>query len=248
MSAMTRSLVDRLVRDELWALVEPLLPPAPRHGRRRVVPDCNCFAALVVRARTSTPGRCCPPRSWAAAARPPGGGWTSGPRRGVRSAPSGDPANSSLIRRWYSVRSLHVGNSCAGSCMRVRWSSSALALPTRIFSVRAKRTSLAMATRPGGARSCSRSASSYCSARSRSALMLGCLSALSINRYASQCRSGRGANGWSERIAELSCGPRGLGLRMSRALLRFGDGLCSLRHAEAPPATLPEMGDHLPWR
>jgi transposase len=55
MSAMAKSLVDRLVPDELWALVEPLLPPAPRRGRRRVVPDRNCFAALVFMCRTSTP-------------------------------------------------------------------------------------------------------------------------------------------------------------------------------------------------
>ena len=43
---MAKLLVDRLVPDELWALVAPLLPPAPRYGRRRVVPDRNCFAAL----------------------------------------------------------------------------------------------------------------------------------------------------------------------------------------------------------
>jgi transposase len=55
MSAMTKSLVGRLVPDQLWALVEPQLPPAPRHGRRRVVPDRSCFAALVFMCRTSTP-------------------------------------------------------------------------------------------------------------------------------------------------------------------------------------------------
>jgi transposase len=52
---MAKLLVDRLVPDELWALVAPLLPPAPRYGRRRVVPDRNCFAALVFMCRTSTP-------------------------------------------------------------------------------------------------------------------------------------------------------------------------------------------------
>jgi transposase len=60
MSAMTKSLVGRLVPDQLWVLVEPLLPPAPRHGRRRVVPDRNCFAALVFMCRTSTPGALLP--------------------------------------------------------------------------------------------------------------------------------------------------------------------------------------------
>jgi transposase len=52
---MAKLLVDRLVPDELWALVAPLLPPAPRYGRRPVVPDRNCFAALVFMCRTSTP-------------------------------------------------------------------------------------------------------------------------------------------------------------------------------------------------
>ena len=78
MSAMTRSLVDRLVPAELWALVEPLLPPAPRHGRRRVVPDRNCFAALVFMGRTPPLGRCPPVSLAAAVRRPRGGGWRNG--------------------------------------------------------------------------------------------------------------------------------------------------------------------------
>jgi transposase len=52
------SLVDKLVPDELWAIVEPLLPPPPRPpygGRRRTIPDRNCFAAIVFMARSSTP-------------------------------------------------------------------------------------------------------------------------------------------------------------------------------------------------
>jgi hypothetical protein len=43
------SLVDDLVPAELWAIVEPLLPVPPRPpygGRRRAVPDRNCFAAI----------------------------------------------------------------------------------------------------------------------------------------------------------------------------------------------------------
>jgi hypothetical protein len=55
--AMT-TLVDDLVPDELWALVEPLLPTPPRPpygGRHRAIPDRNCFAAIVYMARTSTP-------------------------------------------------------------------------------------------------------------------------------------------------------------------------------------------------
>jgi transposase len=52
--------IDDLVPDELWALVEPLLPAPPRPpygGRHRVIPDRNCFAAIVYMARTSTPWR-----------------------------------------------------------------------------------------------------------------------------------------------------------------------------------------------
>jgi hypothetical protein len=46
------ALIDDLVPDELWALVEPLLPAPPRPpygGRHRAIPDRNCFAAIVFR-------------------------------------------------------------------------------------------------------------------------------------------------------------------------------------------------------
>src|SRR6266511_322534 len=59
------TLVDDLVPDELWALVEPLLPAPPRPpygGRHRAIPDRNCFAAIVYMARTSTPWRLLPTR------------------------------------------------------------------------------------------------------------------------------------------------------------------------------------------
>ena len=52
------TLVDDLVPDQLWALVEPLLPAPPRPpygGRHRTISDRNCFAAIVYMARTSTP-------------------------------------------------------------------------------------------------------------------------------------------------------------------------------------------------
>jgi transposase len=52
------TLADDLVPDQLWAMVEPLLPAPPRPpygGRRRAIPDRNCFAAIVYMARTSTP-------------------------------------------------------------------------------------------------------------------------------------------------------------------------------------------------
>jgi hypothetical protein len=59
------ALADGLVPDELWALVEPLLPVPPRPlygGRRRAVSDRACFAAIVFLARTSTPWRLLPAR------------------------------------------------------------------------------------------------------------------------------------------------------------------------------------------
>jgi hypothetical protein len=49
------TLIDDLVPDALWTLVEPLLPAPPRRpygGRQRAIPDRNCLAAM---ARTSTP-------------------------------------------------------------------------------------------------------------------------------------------------------------------------------------------------
>jgi len=52
------TLVDDLVPDELWAIVEPLLPAPPRPpygGRHRTISDRACLAAIVYMARTSTP-------------------------------------------------------------------------------------------------------------------------------------------------------------------------------------------------
>jgi transposase len=56
------TLVDDLVPDELWALVEPLLPPPcpPYGGRHRAISDRACFAAIVYMARTSTSWRLLP--------------------------------------------------------------------------------------------------------------------------------------------------------------------------------------------
>jgi transposase len=59
------TLIDDLLPDELWTLVEPLLPAPPRPpygGRHRVIPDRNCFAAIVYMARTSIPWRLLPAR------------------------------------------------------------------------------------------------------------------------------------------------------------------------------------------
>src|SRR5919201_3091629 len=62
-SGTMATLVDTLVPDELWRLVEPLLPSPPRPwwgGRVRTIPDRNCFAAIVFMAHTSTPWRLLP--------------------------------------------------------------------------------------------------------------------------------------------------------------------------------------------
>jgi transposase len=59
------TLADDLVSDELWALVEPLLPAPPRPpygGRHRTISDRACLAAIVYMARTSTPWRLLPAR------------------------------------------------------------------------------------------------------------------------------------------------------------------------------------------
>jgi len=50
-------------RTSYGAVVAPLLPTPPRPpygGRRRTIPDRNCFAAIVFMARTSTPWRLLP--------------------------------------------------------------------------------------------------------------------------------------------------------------------------------------------
>jgi transposase len=59
------ALVEELVPDDLWALVEPLLPPPPRPwwGRPvRAIPGRSCFAAIVYMGRTSPSWRLLPAR------------------------------------------------------------------------------------------------------------------------------------------------------------------------------------------
>jgi hypothetical protein len=59
--AMT-TLADRLLPEQLWQRIQPLLPPPPsraRGGAPRTVSDRACMAAILFMARTSTPGRCC---------------------------------------------------------------------------------------------------------------------------------------------------------------------------------------------
>jgi len=60
-----RTLAERLVSDELWAIVRPLLPSRPRHprgGRPRTVADRACMAGIVFMTVTSTPWRLLPAR------------------------------------------------------------------------------------------------------------------------------------------------------------------------------------------
>src|SRR5829696_6166291 len=52
------TLADRLLPDQLWQRIEPLLPPPPSHARGgapRTVSDRACMAAIIFMARTSTP-------------------------------------------------------------------------------------------------------------------------------------------------------------------------------------------------
>jgi transposase len=68
-------IIKTLIPDELWQASKPLLPPPPRRdGGRPRVDDGACLAGIVDQLRTGSPGGCCPPANWAAAARPPVGG------------------------------------------------------------------------------------------------------------------------------------------------------------------------------
>ena len=52
------TLADRLLPDQLWQRIPPLLPPPPSHARGgapRTVSDRACMAAMIFMARTSTP-------------------------------------------------------------------------------------------------------------------------------------------------------------------------------------------------
>src|SRR5512132_1641468 len=52
------TLSSRLLPDQLWQRLQPLLPPAPSHARGgapRIVSDRACMAAIIFMARTSTP-------------------------------------------------------------------------------------------------------------------------------------------------------------------------------------------------
>jgi Putative transposase of IS4/5 family (DUF4096) len=92
------TLVDDLVPDELWAIVQPLLPAPPRPpygGRHRAIPDRNCFAAIVYMARSSTPWRLLPAREL--------GCGESGRRsqiHGPRRMYALQPLVTSLVGRW----------------------------------------------------------------------------------------------------------------------------------------------------
>jgi transposase len=92
--------VDRLLPDELWQCIQPLLPPPParpRGGVLRHIPDRNCVAALAFMARTSTPWSLLPAKELGCgSATTCCAGWMSGPTPG-----------------------------CSTSCRRCCWTSSA---------------------------------------------------------------------------------------------------------------------------
>jgi transposase len=80
------SLADRLVPDQLWELVEPLLPPPPPRehgGAPRQIPDRACFAAVVFMLPTSTPWELLPARELGC------GSWSTVYRRFTRWAGAG---------------------------------------------------------------------------------------------------------------------------------------------------------------
>ncbi len=96
------------VRDELWELVEPMIPPVrqPERQGRRPVPDQVCFNAIVFVLVTGIAGRTCR-ASWAAQAPPRGGACVtgSGPASGSACTArcltgSTPPARSTGRRRW----------------------------------------------------------------------------------------------------------------------------------------------------
>jgi hypothetical protein len=80
--------IDTLVPDTLWQAIQPLLPTPPRrYGGRPRINDRAALAAIVYQRRTASPGGCCPPSSWAVAARSPaGGGCATGSAPGCGSA------------------------------------------------------------------------------------------------------------------------------------------------------------------
>src|SRR5215218_5234156 len=100
------TLVDDLVPDELWTLVEPLLPVPPRPpygGRHRTIPDRHCFAAIVYMARTSTPWRLMPSTSRSSTSWGRRVGWTGRGRAWTRPACApnvGGPRGRKSRRSW----------------------------------------------------------------------------------------------------------------------------------------------------
>jgi len=81
-------MAEQLVPDDLWAAVGPLLaahPPQP-NGGRPWISDRAVLGGLIDGLRSSTPGGCCPPGRWAAAAGSPAGG--GGPGRPLASGSS----------------------------------------------------------------------------------------------------------------------------------------------------------------
>ncbi len=64
-------MAKELVSDELWAIVEPLLPPhraQPGKRGRPPVPDRAALTGILFVLKSGTAGRCCPKKCTAAPA------------------------------------------------------------------------------------------------------------------------------------------------------------------------------------
>jgi hypothetical protein len=106
------TLVDDLVPDQLWAILEPLLPSRPRppySDRQRAIPERNCLPRSSTWLVPPPPGGCCRPESLAAARpRPHGDGWTSGPGQACLTSSTSTSLTgwASIGTTWAQIRSI----------------------------------------------------------------------------------------------------------------------------------------------
>jgi transposase len=123
------TLADRLLPDQLWQRLQPLLPPPPsraRGGAPRTVSDRACMAAIIFMARTSTPWALLPVGEFGC------GSVTTcwrrvcrvGPRRGVRAAPGGPAGRVGRGRRTGLVADQRGLLQPAGGQGGTRWAQS----------------------------------------------------------------------------------------------------------------------------
>ena len=134
------TLIDDLVPDELWALVEPLLPSPPRPpygGRHRTISDRACFAAIVSMARTSAPWRLLPVREFGC------GSPTTGWRRFTEWATAGvfDNSTSRSSTGWGNwAAGLVAGERGLGQRACQAWGTTLAQIPSIVASLEASST------------------------------------------------------------------------------------------------------------